>query len=61
MKVICRIILLVLGLAVIIPWVAWGGIDEKKVIQVKFKPTSIIKKDPLTTPASRIFFELFRR
>jgi hypothetical protein len=60
MKVIGRIILLVVGLAVIIPWAAWGGNDKNKVIQVKFKPTSIIKKGPLTTPASKIFFEPFR-
>jgi hypothetical protein len=55
MKVICRIILLVVGLAVIMPWAAWGANDEKKVLQVTFKPTSIIKKARSPPPLPKSF------
>ena len=60
MRLIGRITLVLLGLAVIIPLTAWGGEEEKKTIQVKFKPTAIIKKGPATTPGSKIFFEVFK-
>ena len=60
MRLIGRTTILLLGLAVIIPLTAWGGEEEKKTIQVKFKPTAIIKKGPATTPGSKIFFEVFK-
>ena len=60
MRLIGRITIVLLGLAVIIPLTAWGGEEEKKTIQVKFKPTAIIKKGPATTPGSKIFFEVFK-
>jgi hypothetical protein len=60
MRLIGRIILVWLGLAVMVPLAAWGGEEEKKTIQVKFKPTSIIKKGPAAAPGSKIFFEVFK-